>query len=82
MVDCKGIQKGPKRLKMDINELVDKYPLVTNEPSGMIKFCPVEMCKINIPIGEKVCKRGTIIPQGLRIKVREYSDEMIRRSIL
>ncbi|MGL4336811.1 MAG: hypothetical protein ACRCST_07940 [Turicibacter sp.] len=73
-----------KRLKVYIEEILSDYPeVVDSEDSGKpVKFCQVEKCCINTKGEDKIDKRGYVIPQALREKIRLLIYRLGKRGII
>lgn len=73
-----------KRRKVSLDKIIEEYPnvFINDEYIERIKFCLIEECKIETEEGKTVCKRGTVIPQALRQKAKEYIGKLILRGII
>ncbi|KAF9760811.1 Retrovirus-related Pol polyprotein from transposon opus, partial [Nosema granulosis] len=73
-----------KRVKMvnKLEELVRKYPEVLGESENKIKYLTGERCAINTKQGEKVVKKGQIVPYNLREKFEAYLNKLEERGVI
>ena len=77
---CEGKMMGEPEIK----ELMKAYPhaFAWKGNTAKIEYCPIEKCKIKTKKGEKVVKKGQMIPQALRGRTREYLEELEMRGII
>lgn len=84
-VETVGKLEGRKRFGRKVTsmeELKTKYRDVFYEKGEKIKFCRVEKCKIKTKRGEKVVKKGVIVPQALKKKLDTYLLDLEERKII
>lgn len=73
-----------KRRKLFKEDLLEEFRDVFYEKTNTekVKFCKIEKCQIRTKEGEKVVKRGTVVPQSLREKTRKYIELLERKGII
>ena len=60
-------------------DLVSKYKEILDNGSGIITYYEGEKCRIKTKRGEKVVKRGQMIPQSLKEKTKAHLEDLERR---
>ena len=63
-------------------DLVSRYREILDNKNETVTFYKGEKCKIKTKRGEKVVKRGQIVPQSLKEKTRAYLDDLEKRKII
>lgn len=74
-----------KRLKQKIlgrDEFMARFEKVFYKENEKIKFCTIEKCKIRTKRGEKIIKKGVIVPQALRNLTDEYIRNLEKRGVI
>ncbi|MGL5691643.1 MAG: reverse transcriptase family protein, partial [Bacteroidales bacterium] len=84
-IEARSCRKPYKRTKMetsDATKILDEFNNVFYKDDEPIKFCRIEKCAIKTKRGEKIVKKGVMVPQALRKDLKEHLQNLERRCII
>ncbi|KAF9758257.1 Retrovirus-related Pol polyprotein from transposon gypsy [Nosema granulosis] len=73
-----------KRLRsgLELDRVIEMYPEVLKASKDKIVYKTGVKCYIRTPKGEKIVRRGQIVPRSMRVKTKTYFQDLEERGII
>ncbi|WUR03409.1 reverse transcriptase [Vairimorpha necatrix] len=67
---------------LTLEDVKKKFKNVIDENKGKIKYCKIEKCKIKTEAGEKVVRKGQMIPQAHKNELMKHLEDLEKRNVI
>ena len=65
-----------------VEEMEAEFPTVLGRGDEEVRYCRREKCGIRTKDGERIVRKGQMIPQALRARTLEYLEDLERRRVI